>query len=343
MAVADYAEKDAEMLTSTGSSQTAEHVFTRGWKPGSGADARRAIIEAELRAILFVVNPKTDRGKSEHLGTYDVVASGWDGKYLGYIQTLKKRTPYTLPAVVVAEDVYSTTTEQVMRNQESEAVAKTWLGALVAGVTRKISAAADAMKKWTVEAVTVTSKEVSYSYSYTPIIGGKPIYFYVERNRRVDEPTFAAVPEALSGIHELSVGGVQKNPDGTWNWSYTYKERDILLAAGESKTITTGGGKKYRKQIRYDAGLVIDPNQKLDVNGNPISGVMVYTYPEWWYSAFEYKGVKYQCYASAALAWAATSNGFPISRPPSKIADGLWLAHWEYDYTSTIWNPEQRA
>jgi hypothetical protein len=210
-------------------------------------------------------------------------------------------------------------------------------------VLKAVSAAADAMKKWTVEIRTVTSKEVSYSYSYTPITGGKPIYFYVERNRRVDAPTFAAVPTDLVGIHELSVGGVQKNPDGTWNWTYTYKERDILLGAGETKTINRGGQIKYRQRVK-DSELVQDPDQKFiyvagdlkTADGLPIKYVVKENL--WYEKAWSYSGSVYECFSSAALGWAAEYDGYPITSPPQKIADGLWLVRWDYDTPAVVWS-----
>lgn len=224
MAVADYAEKDAEMLMSTGNSQTGEHTFTRGWKQGTAVD-RKASIEAELRAILVVANPKTDRGKSEHLGTYDVVASGWDGKYLGYIQTLKKRMPYTLPEVVISDDVFSTTTEQQSRNQESPATSTTWIGAFVAGVSKMVSAAADAMKKWTVEIRKTTSKYSLIHYSFASVNGYSETH-YICRNERPNSdgsPAFTGLPAVtLATIRDMA-GTPSRNPDGTWNWYVVIK------------------------------------------------------------------------------------------------------------------------
>jgi len=319
MAVTDYAEKDADMLPgSVGNSQTGEHTFTRGWKAGSGADSRRAEIEAELRAITFVTDPLTNRGKTKHAGTYDCLVSGWSPDSGYFIQTLKKRIPYTLPEIAIAEDVFSVTTEQQSRNQETPALSTTWIGELAAGITRRISASADAFKKWVVSVQETTSKEVVI---HIPIIqrgGGGTEHHIICRNQRGASPSYEVtasddyvLPPLVEGdgmMYDFA-GIPQKNDDDTWNWSLVYRQDNLVISAGESKTLLRVRMVK-QAEIRDDGE---------------------YAGEKWWRRYYYYTIITYQAHATKAEAWAVSGQLSYSPDPPSFVAPGIWISKIEVE------------
>lgn len=316
-------------------------------------ETRKGEVATRLNEIKTLTDSKYDSNKATAEGIWDVKASGWDVQLKKWVRVLQSRAAYQMPpnpdgggvteGTTVSEDVFSKTTEIQYFNQEAPPTPTLYELYASGGILRVLSAAVDAMKKWRVELRTVKSKEVKYQYSYTAIAGGKPIYFYVGRNV-VIKPTFTLEHAG----YELSVGSCTLNPDGTWNYNYTEKEQDILLGVGETKTINRGGQVKYRQRVK-DSELVQDPNQKfiydhgslVTADGLPIKYIVKENL--WYEKAWSYSGSVYKCFASAALAWAATYDGYPITSPPQKIADGLWLARWDYESPGVIWSWDSKV
>lgn len=315
MAASDYAEKDANLLGSVGNSQTGEHTFTRGWKGES--TTRRAEIEAELRAILTVTDPKCERGKITFTGLYDVVSSGWDIQYGGYTQILKKRMPYSNALITTADTMYESNTTQEFVNQEPPATSTTWIGAFVAGVSKQISAAADAMKKWRYSASATTSKFVVIHVAIKTRFAGGTEHHVICKNQRGASPSYNvtatdgyALPALAEGDNMMyDFGGVPRmNPDGTWDWYIVYKEDNLAISAGESR-IMLRVRFQMRKSFRDD---------------DRYTGV-------WWQKFYWYSIIQITAHATKEAAWAVASQLSYKPEVPQFVAPGVWITTLEIE------------
>ena len=306
----DVAESEANRISTIGQPQTVGHTITRGWK---GVDEKRkATVEEYLRTVKQVENPMVDSGKAQFTGMYDVVSAGWDAQYQGYVQVLKLRSPWEADVQTVSDNVYETTTEKQLFDQE----APPSLGTFAAGVLKTISAAVDALKKWRVELRTVTSKEVIYSFTFTGATGGLPEYHWVCKNQKTLD--VSVVGETPAGYIKDISGAPKKNPDGTWDWYIVIRPDSSSLQVGLES---------FANRTRY----IYRKTKMLTKNGDIYVREDDGKHEVWWQRAEVTESWGYKCFVNVTDAW--VYSGFT---PPSYAGYGRWIGHYKKE-TTTEW------
>lgn len=252
--------------------------------------------------------------------------------------TLFIATAYQVDPKVVSITALEITTETQLFQQSNLPVFT-----FTQGILTVLSAQLDKFRRWRIQRRDVTSTPRIMMYTFQERANGPLVYHYLGKNDRGTggAPSFPGFRQGY--VNELvSRGGAQYQPDGTWDWYVVQRLDDAILQVGQTKNFqkyTT----KMRQTRRYDVGMVPDPNQRRGEDGEPLNDEDVgLIYPVWWEKATEYSGVILKCYATLAEAWEANINGTPISKPPYKIGEGLWISEWEYNFTTT-WTWDRQA
>lgn len=319
----EIAENKWTRVSSTDASITGDRLLVRSLKLTN--DKRKASVGTLLASITSVTGPKADNGQLQSATAgdiYDVVSCGWDPRSESYVQVLKARAPYELDEITVADTVYETTTEKRYLNQEAPAASTTWIGGLVAGVSRQISAAADAMKKWTWSVQKTTSKPYAIDF-IVPIQNGYTEHHYIRRN----QPTLALLGAPAFGFINDYAGSPSQNPDGTWNWYCIVRPAELAVSAfGEEHVLR-------RSSFRYKSVKSVTDGQ-FWIGG---SGGRLNVAGEWGYQRQQITEITgHKCFATAAEAWAYSGL------PPSRIGHGIWMASISYQ-TEDVWQWEAQG
>lgn len=221
-------------------------------------------------------------------------------------------TAYSVAPKTVSDTVFETVTEQQLFGQ-SDVPSVT----VTSGVMKMISAAIDKFKKWRVELRTTTSKYSQITFTVSPRLGYTETHI-ITRNQMPAEGGGPVLPTPAVGYINDYVGSPSRNPNGTWNWYLVIRPDDSLLPDNGTGTIN-----KYSYQLRKQpwspsGDLMI--NEKSDI---------------YWFKSLTVHQFVYKVYASAAAAWSAKLNGYPISDKPVHIGYGRWMVVFAYEFQNS--------
>ncbi len=300
--IIDIAESKANRLSLMQNPITGERTLTRGWK--APADIRKASVVKYLNSVTAVTNPLCDNGQAQGNVTdsWDVLSSGWDDNYKGYVQVLRLASPWNDGVAgngtKVAEDLYEKTEQKDYFDQASVPTVTPY----AVGILKTLSVAIDKFKRWRVSLSTRTSKEVSLTFTITKF-GATEVHTVMRNQTPVDAKPTLPSPSAGRMIDYASSPSC--NPDGTWNWHAVDRPTDAILDPGATIT-KRQWGYKYMNAV-WGATAVGD-----------IPGGGDDQFYKWRMTV--YVDTVYTVHSTATAAWAAGQG------VPDYMGHGRWLS-----------------